>query len=58
MENLKIELMSTIAQIEQWQLQAQIKEELSSVGKKDLWKLIERCVEVSTAIKLYELVKA
>lgn len=57
MEELKMKLMNIIAQIEQEQLQAQIKEELSSVGKKDLWKLIERCVEVSTAIKLYELVK-
>lgn len=57
MEELKMELMNIVAQIEKEQLQAQIKEELSSVGKKDLWKLIERCVEVSTAIKLYELVK-
>lgn len=41
MEELKMELMSIVAQIEKEQLQARIKEELSSVGKKDLWKLVE-----------------
>ena len=57
MEELRIGLAVIIAQIEKEQLQAQIKEELSSVGKKDLWKLVERCIEVGTALRLYELVK-
>lgn len=57
MEELKMELMNIVAQIEKEQLEARIKEELSSVGKKDLWKLVERCIEVGTAIRLYELVK-
>lgn len=57
MEELKMELMNIVAQIEKEQLQAQIKEELSSAGKKDVWKLIERYTDVNTAIKLYELVK-
>ena len=57
MKNLEIELLSILAQMEKKQLQARIKEELSSVGKKDLWKLVERCIEVGTAIRLYELVK-
>lgn len=57
MEELRIGLAVIIAQIEKEQLQAQIKEELSAVGKKELWKIIERYAEVNTAVKLYDLVK-
>ena len=40
MEELKMELMNIVAQIEKEQLEARIKEELSSVGKK---RLMEAC---------------
>ena len=57
MGSLSRRLDIAIAQIEKKQLQVRIKGELSSVGKSELWKLIERYTKVSTAVRLYELAK-
>lgn len=57
MNNLEPELLVIVARLEKDILQDSIKEELSSAGNENLWKKVERYAEVSTALKLYELVK-
>lgn len=57
MEKLAFELLNIIAQIEEKQLHEDIKKELKSIGKDRLLKKIERYAEVSTAVRLYELIK-
>jgi hypothetical protein len=57
MEKLAFELLNIIAQIEEKQLQEDIKKELKLIGKDRLLKKIERYAEVSAAVKLYELIQ-
>lgn len=57
MEKLAFELLNIIAQIEEKQLHEDIKKELTSIGQDRLLKKIERYAEVSTAVRLYELIK-
>ena len=57
MEKLAFELLNIIAQIEEKQLQEDIKKELTSIGKDRLLKKIERYAEVSAAVRLYELIQ-
>ena len=38
-------------------MEKQIKEELESIGKEDLWEEIEQYAEFTTAANLYELIK-
>lgn len=56
-EKLAFELLNIIAQIEEKQLHEDIKKELKSIGQDRLLKKIERYAEVSTAVRLYELIK-
>lgn len=63
MENAKkkipinIELAGIVSNFMKEKMEQEIKEELASIGKDDLWKKIERYSMVSTAANLYELVK-
>ena len=57
MERLAFELLNIIAQIEERQLHEEIKKELESIGKEDLWEEIEQYAEFTTAANLYELIK-
>ena len=57
MNNLEPELLVIVARLEKDLLQTSIKEKLSSLGNEDLWEKVERYAEVSTAVKLYELIK-
>lgn len=57
MEKLAYELLNIVARLEQEKLKIEIKEGLSFAGNENLWKKVERYTEVSTAVKLYELVK-
>ena len=62
MENAKkkipagIELAGIVSNFMKEKMEQEIKEELSSVGKDDLWKRIEQYSKLSTAANLYELI--
>lgn len=62
MENAKkkipvsIELAGIVSNFMKEKMGQEIKEELASVGKDDLWKKIEQYSMVSTAANLYELI--
>lgn len=62
MENAKkkipvnIELAGIVSNFMKEKMEQEIKEELASVGKDDLWKKIEQYSMVSTAANLYELI--
>lgn len=62
MENAKkkipvnIELAGIVSNFMKEKIGQEIKEELASVGKDDLWKKIEQYSKLSTATNLYELI--
>lgn len=62
MENSKkkipvnIELAGIVSNFMKEKMEQEIKEELASVGKDDLWKKIEQYSKLSTAANLYELI--
>ena len=51
-----IELAGIVSNFMKEKMEQEIKEELASVGKDDLWKRIEQYSKLSTAANLYELI--
>lgn len=54
--NSQIELAGVVSNFVKEKLEQEIKEELASVGKDDLWKKIEQYSNLFTAVNLYELI--
>ena len=63
MENSKkkipanIKLAGIVSNFMKVNFEKEIKEELASVGKDDLWKRIEQYADLTTAANFYELIK-
>ena len=63
MENAKrkipanIEMAVIVANFMKEKMEQEIKEELSSVGKEDIWEKIEKYADLTTAANFYELIK-
>ena len=55
--SVQIELAGVVSNFMKEKLEQEIKEELASVGKEDLWKKIEHYAETTTAANFYELIK-
>lgn len=52
----KVELAGIVSKFMQENIEQEIKEELASVGKEELWKMIEQYAKLTTAANLYELI--
>lgn len=52
----RVELAGIVSNFMKEKMEQEIKEELASVGKDDLWKKIEQYSKLSTAANLYELI--
>lgn len=55
--NSQIELAGVVSNFVKEKLEQEIKEELASVGKEELWKKIEHYAKTTTASNFYELIK-
>lgn len=55
--SVQIELAGVVSNFMKEKLEQEIKEELSSVGKEDIWEKIEKCADITTAANFYELIK-
>lgn len=55
--SVQIELAGILSKFTQEKMELEIKEELASVGKKDLCEKIERYADLTTAANFYELIK-
>lgn len=53
---VNVELAGIVSNFMKEKIGQEIKEELASVGKDDLWKRIEQYSKLSTAANLYELI--
>lgn len=54
--SVQIELAGVVSNFMKEKIGQEIKEELASVGKDDLWERIEQYSKLSTAANLYELI--
>ena len=54
--SVQIELAGVVSKFMQEKTELEIKKELASVGKKDLWEKIEQYAKVTTAANFYELI--
>ena len=54
--SVQIELAGILSKFTQEKMELEIKKELASVGKEELWKEIEKYANLTTAYSLYELI--
>jgi hypothetical protein len=57
MEEFAYELLNKVSLIEKERLCKEIKKELATAGRSDLWKKIELYAELETTVNIFEILK-